>query len=1418
MNEFDKKKMASIGEKLSGGGETGRLVRGVNWSRTQLGPWEAWPQSLRTTVDLCLASNFPIAIAWGPDGVLIYNDGYVPICGGKHPRAMGQNFRECWAEAWGVIGDAYESALVGETSFLENQRIFLDRNGFLEETFFSFSFSPIRDESGGIGGLFHPVVEMTGKILSERRTRVLKDVADRTAKSKTIDEACTLTVQTLADHATDVPFALLYLFEDGGTSARLVGLTGLQEDAQAYAISMDKELWVSATWPLGAVFLSGSALELDHLDSRFEHLRSGPYPESPKGAILLPITPPGAERAVGVLVAGVSARLALDEVYRGFYDLLAAAVTTAIANGRAFEQERRRAEALAEIDRAKTAFFSNVSHEFRTPLTLMLGPMEDILGRQHSTLNDEDRTELEIVHRNGRRLLKLVNSLLDFSRIEAGRLQANYEQTDLSSLTKDLASGFRSLIERAGMELELNCSALTTAAYVDRDMWEKIVLNLLSNAFKYTFEGKITVMLQQVGDQLEFTVTDTGTGIAEGELVHIFERFHRVEGASGRTHEGTGIGLAFVQELVKLHGGTVTVKSLYGQGSTFSVRMPLGKAHLPEARIGKDRNLASNALGAAPFVDEALRWVPGGEGSGPRERPSLLAIPALSGGSGGANPGARILLADDNTDMRHYVCKLLEAEGWRVMAVNDGEAALARALSDRPDLILTDVMMPRLDGFGLLSALKENERTRAIPVIMLSARAGSESKVEGMKAGADDYLVKPFSAKELVTRVNTHLQIGKLRAEAILEREKLFSVFMQAPAPICVLEGPEHLITLANPAYIGLLFGRRELVGKTIRKALPEIEFQGFPELLDEVYRTGRPFHGIETPVQLLQDDGQMKDFFLNFVYQPTINVRGETEGIVVVVHDVTLQLEARTRIRESEKKFRNLADSMPQLIWTADGSGTIDYTNRGFADFSGLIKPEIFKGPDSLLVHPEDYQGLIEKWGTARARGQIFQGEARFRRHDGVYRWFLLRAVPSKSEVSGTEKWFGSCTDMEEQKQLTMELAVSKSLAESANAAKSRFLANMSHEIRTPLGIILGFSEFLLEPLQSAADRHDCTITIRRNATQLSSLINELLDISKIEADRLEIEKIRFELRDLIRDVQQLMGFHAKEKGVGLNFYFDGPVQKNITTDPVRLRQILINIVGNALKFTEKGGVAVHISMSPSQGELPSLRLRFDVFDTGIGLSPEQTDRIWEPFVQADSSTTRRFGGSGLGLPLSRRLAIALGGDLFLSKSNPGLGSHFTFTIDAGPLESLAFSEARDLADSQIGAETMPTPAREGLKGATVLIVDDSPDNQLLIKRILMREGASVDLADNGAEGVAKALAGDYHIVLMDVQMPILDGYEAVTKLREQGYQKPVIALTAHAMKGEREKSIAHGFTDHLSKPIDRKLIIEKLISYFQT
>src|ERR1039458_834985 len=454
------------------------------------------------------------------------------------------------------------------------------------------------------------------------------------------------------------------------------------------------------------------------------------------------------------------------------YELIAGQIATAIQNARAAEEERKRLESLAEIDRAKTIFFSNVSHEFRTPLTLMLGPLEDVLRKRDQTLPAEELAQIETVHRNGLRLLKLVNTLLDFSRIEAGRIQALYRPVDLSARTAELASVFRSAMDRAGLGYRIACEPLPEPVYVDLDMWEKIVLNLLSNAFKFTLQGSVEVSLRPVDGQVELSVRDTGTGIPETELPRVFERFHRIEGAAGRTHEGTGIGLALVDELVRLHGGAVQVSSRPGAGTTFTVRVPFGSSHLPAERLAVADQPSPNTLGAAPYVQEALRWLPG-ENSG--EEPLVKDLAYEEMGvlleRKDHEKRARILLADDNRDMREYVQRLLSRK-FSVTAVADGEEALASARDNPPDLVLTDVMMPRMNGFELLRALRSDAATAAIPIVMLSARAGEEAESEGLESGADDYLVKPFTARELLARVSSHIAMQRLRQElTVRERE-----------------------------------------------------------------------------------------------------------------------------------------------------------------------------------------------------------------------------------------------------------------------------------------------------------------------------------------------------------------------------------------------------------------------------------------------------------------------------------------------------------------------------------------------------------------------------------------------------------------------------------------------------------------------
>jgi len=739
---------------LSGGGEMGALMRSIDWSSTVFGPVGRWPQSLRTAVSIMLESRFAMVIAWGPEFRFFYNDRYRPILGStKHPAALARAAAEIFPEVWSVIGPEFERVRRGEAFAIDDWLLPLDRNGYLENCWFTLSYSPIRDESGGVGGLLAVVAETTGRVEGERRLATLRNLARRAAEATTAEAACADAAAVLEQNPTDVPFALIYLLEDDGSRARRVARAGIPADHPAAAGLIDLGAGEAThTWPLAQVIGAREAAILEDLPARFGPLPGGSCPEHTHTAVLLPLVRPGQERPYGILVAGLSPRRALDDAYRGFFELAADHLATAISNAHSLEQARSRAEALAEIDRAKTAFFSNVSHEFRTPLTLLLGPTQDALASPDQALRGE---ALESVHRNALRLLKLVNALLDFSRLEAGRLEAVYEPVDLSALTRDLASGFRSAVERAGLAFRFASDEIAQPAFVDRGLWEKIVLNLLSNAFKFTFQGAISVTLRQTPGHYELAVADTGVGIPENELPHVFERFRRVEGARARTHEGSGIGLALVQELARMHGGEASVTSVPGQGSTFTVSIPRGSAHLPADRIRAAQDVPSTSPATRAFVEEALRWVDHDEAGAE------------------APPGAsRILVADDNADMRAYLGRILGAR-WAVETHADGGAALAAARARPPDLVLSDVMMPGLDGFGLLRALRADESTRHVPVVLLSARAGEEARIEGLERGADDYLVKPFSARELVARIGSQLTLSAARREAELQRQQM---------------------------------------------------------------------------------------------------------------------------------------------------------------------------------------------------------------------------------------------------------------------------------------------------------------------------------------------------------------------------------------------------------------------------------------------------------------------------------------------------------------------------------------------------------------------------------------------------------------------------------------------------------------------
>jgi PAS domain S-box-containing protein len=804
---------AELDSIFPGDGEMSRRMRAHPWHESPLGRPAAWPQSLKTAVRILLTSRFEMWMAWGPELPFLYNDAYRrKTIGTKHPQALGTPTRALWSEIWADIGPRIEHVLsTGEATWDEALLLFLERSGYPEETYHTFSYSPLSDDAGKVAGMLSVVTEETERVIGERRLRTLRDLAAQLAAADGEEAIFAAVARSLGDNQKDLPFTLTYLFDDG-ESARLACTTGMERGhpgAPARFVIDDS----AAPWPARDLLANAHARTVD-LAGRFASLPTGAWSRAPERALLVPVPQSGGDAPAGFLVAGLNPFRRLDESYEGFVGLVAGQIGASLANARAYEEERRRAQALAELDRAKTTFFSNVSHEFRTPLTLMLGPVEDILAKPAEEVLAPNRAALEVVHRNGQRLLRLVNTLLDFARIEAGRAQASYEPTNLAALTADLASNFRSACEKAGLRLAVLCPP-AGEAFVDREMWEKIVLNLLSNAFKFTLAGGIDVELRREARAFELVVRDTGSGIPEAALPRMFERFHRVDGAQGRSHEGSGIGLALVHELVKLHGGTLRVESRLGFGSTFTVSIPAGSSHLPAERIRARREAASTAVRAGAFVDEALSWLPAQE--------------QASGAAPMAN-ARRVLLADDNADLREYARRLL-ADHYDVEAVPDGAAALAAARVRRPDLVVTDIMMPKLDGFGLIAALRADESLGDIPVIALSARAGEEARIEGLGRGADDYLTKPFSARELLVRCEALLRSARIRHEAEARVRAVVDT-----TPDCVkLVAPDGTLLQINAAGLAMVgaSSAEAVVGRSVYDLIaPEdrAAFQAFNE------------------------------------------------------------------------------------------------------------------------------------------------------------------------------------------------------------------------------------------------------------------------------------------------------------------------------------------------------------------------------------------------------------------------------------------------------------------------------------------------------------------------------------------------------------------------------------------------------------
>ncbi|KAG9305216.1 hypothetical protein G9A89_010724 [Geosiphon pyriformis] len=1391
-----------------------KLVYSFDWSATQLGAMDTWPSSLKTIVDLCLNSVFPMAIYYGPDKILIYNQSWRPIIKMKHP-ALGKPASEVWAEVWDRIGPIFEDVVsTGKGKYNDNLMFYIKRAGYSEEAYFSFTFSPIFTMDKTVGGILAVVQETTARVLSTRRLKTLSDLGKRTPGAKSAESACHSVATVLRDNA-DLTYALMYLLENDainkptkGYVARLTTTTfdtnlhivlgedgveelrfvegqskrclpdhllktpdfidvtdGMNDFIKDFDKSKNHGINQNSQIPIPA---PKSTQSIDGVWPIKEVVRTNQYqvttlPDQSQ-AILLPVSTSfsGKTMLTAILICGINKYQTLDAKYLEFCKLVVGHVSSGLKNARSREEERKQTELLADLNRQRLMFFQNMSQELRTPLTLILAPLEDAISICEP--NSPILRNLEMAQRNTKRLSKLVSTLLQFSRIEAGHLEAHYSETQIAKLTRELAANFEGMAKSFGLELHLDIpedkileAQLQRKVYLDSELYEKILLNLCSNAFKYTWHGNITVRLypdkRECGEVVVLEVSDTGVGIAKEHLEKLFQRFYRVESQQSRTHEGTGIGLAFVKELITLHGGDIKVTSQINVGTKFQVWIPTGYDHLPQKnvliKIRGGEHAESNSVTVLsknkPFNDvdlyleETKQWIVSKpqtysfpinyrddevakitmenlKSLSIKEDPSPFLHPAELRND--PNRLFRVLLIDDNTDMRNYLREILQKE-FEVISACDGFDAIRviRTNREKPDLILSDIMMPRMNGFELLEAIRSDTSTRFIPVIFLSARAGEEANVEGLDKGADDYLIKPFSARELIARVRVNIRLSKLRQELDFQEYRenqmtklLFSIGSKIRSGLGIQEILLKAVTEIRRTFTcdSLLILSRDSMNKGIAEIIAASS--SYPEI-NALVGTQVPCRGIDESQEIWLDELHESPDFGSSAHA-TFSSCDQT--FPVISNLIPPLNEANTRSNFPDFEIENNTHYFSKILTQPVSSISVTIPLK--SSFWGIIA---YRKPDEIWLDTE----------------KIF-----------------LQRVSNQISLAITH------SKLSEEK---LKREAQMEAAKAANEAKGQILANTSHELRTPLGAIIGvlsaFEDTTLSP-----DQKDMVQIMTRASDVVLSVVNDILDAAKLEAQKITLTNRNFDLFELVEKTIEIFGEKAGSKKIELVLFFEpNELPQKVNSDPKRLRQILINLLSNSVKFTESGQILLKISLVSYSEELkqtesdkgPNLvkfgNLLFELTDTGMGIDPAFMKDIWESFSQGDPSMTRRQDGTGLGLSICKHLVTLNGGDLG-AQSELGKGSRFWFTWNVGVA---ALPNPLTTTSKFPFAETI-FAIPDTIKSKRVIIVDSIEASRSAILAMLSPFIEKVDTFDDCSKALiaAKALNEIYCDLPFDI------------------------------------------------------------------
>ncbi|KAK4047296.1 hypothetical protein OIV83_005474 [Microbotryomycetes sp. JL201] len=1432
----------------------GRQIAAFDWADTPLGNIRHWSPELKSAVMLCLATPFRSAIWWGDQQALIYNDEYARLLGSKHPGVLGAAGAVGWSEIWDTIGPLAARVMQGETVSYYDHHLPMIKNGFLEETYHIWAYIPFRNAEGVVVGYDNPSFETTARVVAERRLGTMRDLSTVTQLARTTKDFFGKALKVLEANEFDLPFVLMYgveTVEAGGgkrtagdkltggrtTNVKLTleGTVGVPSGHQSApnectvriettppAPSAHYESDTSSTasyggtsssgntgegansWPFQEALSSRKPVFIANLAGRNKGFVQRGWPSEVKNAVVIPLMVEGESSSAvprACLIVGLNPRRPWNEVFATFLNLMARTLSMGLMNVTLAETEAKRTEELVQLDRAKTAFFANVSHELRTPLSLILGPLEDVISNK--SLRREDKERLVTVQRHANRLLHMVNTLLDFSRLEGGRLEALYQPVKLGALTADLASLFRAAVERANIKLVVDVEEdpVDRPVYLAVDLYEKICFNLLGNAFKYTQAGSITVKVRFEPTQAIVQFIDTGCGIENKELDLIFDRFHRVESTS-RVAGGTGIGLSLTLELVKAVGGTLTVESEIeppNNGSTFTVHFLRGSEHLPQDQVVHDSvesvALPARAQSSLSVIEEAASWKVAPEVNQRLSRPSqspgssgtVSDDPFVLGADLMALKNSTILVVDDNSDLRQYISVLLR-KAFNVVEATDGQEALDYALESPPSLIVSDVMMPRLDGNGLLKALRANPATALIPIIFLSAQAGQEARVEALLSGADDYLVKPFQGRELLARVNIHLQLGKMRIElerrveertrALIESEMRYrgladrysTLSLLSPVGIFMAD-VDGKVNYANPRFYDISGINQDSDVSEWMDAVHD----GDRERVEKVWTEAVRFNPRQAKkdVTTMEFRWKPKDNWVLFEIRP-FSEEGVQRGFVGSITDISQQKRVEAlHIQEVERRAADAEEN-----------------RRNTDQFLDMSSHE--------LRNP-----LSGVWQNAQVIG------------DSLEKFVELLDDLVDGEVPDSD---------------TLE-ALHGEMLENVEAVESIILC-ASHQQR---------------------------------------IADDILNVSKLNMGLLSIQPVPFDVSAKVQEVVTMFSVECQQKAIKLALKRGSSLAdlgaEWVVADPARISQITINFLSNGVKYTSESkrrSIAIHVDAFekppepregamrvkytvPAQSDSEMVWLSIGVEDSGKGLTKEELNKLFARFAQANPKSDQ-YGGSGLGLWISAKL-VELHQGFIEVESTPGVGSMFRFVIPTqravkpanvgskreGSAPGGRFVKSRpgsgNSGSTKPPAPSPPMTTTGVVKSATnlnpthVLVVEDNLINQKVLVRQLKIAGYQISTADNGQQAldmIAQNTHVDdrsrYSVVLMDIEMPVMDGLTAIKELRKRekdgtiSIRYPVIAVTGNARSQQKQECLAAGFDDIVAKPYDFQDLLARL------